>query len=45
MSIDDDKYFELMMINAWKLGPEGKSNTIKIGWSNKSDDQEMAPRN
>lgn len=34
MSIDDDKYFELMMVNAWGLGPEGKSNQLKIGWSN-----------
>lgn len=34
MSIDDDKYFELMMVNAWKLDPAGQSNQLKIGWSN-----------
>lgn len=30
MSIDDDKYFELMMTNAWKLGGEGPKSK---GWA------------
>ena len=34
MSIDDDKYFELMMVQAWQLDPAAKSNQLKVGWSN-----------
>lgn len=31
MSIDDDRYFDLMMTNAWNLD---KSKVTKKGWGN-----------
>ena len=31
-SVDDDRYFELMMINAWKL--RGTDKPVKAAWSN-----------
>lgn len=37
MSIDDDKYFELMMNNCWKMGNNTTSNNNKKGWSNKEE--------
>ena len=37
MSIDDDKYFELMMNNCWKMNSNTTSNNNKKGWSNKEE--------
>jgi calcyphosin len=34
-SIDDDKYFEVMMNNAWKINDGDK--TYGKGWSNKDE--------
>jgi len=33
MSIDDDKYFELMINNAWRMNDNTTSNNEKKGWS------------
>jgi Ca2+-binding EF-hand superfamily protein len=37
MSIDDDKYFELMMNNCWKINENTTYNNNKKGWSNKEE--------
>lgn len=37
MSIDDDKYFELMMNNCWKMNNNTTYNNNKKGWSNKEE--------
>jgi len=37
MSIDDDKYFELMMNNCWKMNSNTTYNNNKKGWSNKEE--------
>lgn len=37
MSIDDDKYFELMMNNCWKMNENTTYNNNKKGWSNKEE--------
>ena len=38
MSIDDDKYFELMMNNCWKMNTNTTYNNSKQGWSNKEEE-------
>ena len=37
MSIDDDKYFELMMNNCWKMNSNTTYNNNKKGWANKEE--------
>lgn len=37
MSIDDDKYFELMMNNCWRMNEHTTGNNEKKGWSNKEE--------
>jgi Ca2+-binding EF-hand superfamily protein len=37
MSIDDDKYFELMMNNCWRMNDHTTGNNEKKGWSNKEE--------
>jgi len=37
MSIDDDKYFELMMNNCWRMNEHTTGNNEKKGWSNKDE--------
>jgi Ca2+-binding EF-hand superfamily protein len=37
MSIDDDKYFELMMNNCWRMNEHTTGNNAKKGWSNKDE--------
>ena len=38
MSIDDDKYFELMMNNCWKMNENTTYNNNKKGWSSTSEE-------
>merc|ERR1711957_150999 len=37
MSIDDDKYFEVMMNNCWRMNEHTTGNNEKKGWSNKDE--------
>ncbi|MFM1914230.1 MAG: hypothetical protein RIR51_2083 [Bacteroidota bacterium] len=37
MSIDDDKYFEVMMNNCWRMNEHTTGNNEKRGWSNKDE--------
>lgn len=38
MSIDDDKYFELMMNNCWRINSHTTGNNEKKGWNNKEEE-------
>lgn len=43
MSIDDDKYFELMMNNCWRMNDNTTYNNNKKGWSSTSEENSKVP--
>lgn len=45
MSIDDDKYFELMMNNCWKINGASTTKNDKKGWSDKQDNTNSKSQN
>jgi Ca2+-binding EF-hand superfamily protein len=43
MSIDDDKYFELMMNNCWRMNENTTYNNNKKGWSSTQEETKRGP--
>mmetsp|Transcript_31932 Transcript_31932/g.28939 ORF Transcript_31932/g.28939 Transcript_31932/m.28939 type:complete len:138 (+) Transcript_31932:649-1062(+) len=42
-SIDDDRYFELMMNNSWRMNDGADKNWNKKGWGSKYDERFESP--